>query len=343
MDEETKTKLAKLPVNILLSSHPKLIAMLAILSGVALTPFVVRFAWIGDYVAAGFIALVVGLLVTTSRQFFVKGTSLFGGLEIIITAGVAIAVVIEENPISITYWCFPFILASFLMLKRQVATVVSSIFAIYICYRIGLLHSYIDGIRLFISIGLSIFLANAFIKIVETKIAELEQKASTDPLTGTYNRLYLVDRLREEISQIKRYKKSSSIALLDLDNFKKINDEHGHDTGDKVLIDLVKVAKSRLRESDMIFRFGGEEFLILFPNTSSKQAYKVVDDLKSEIAEKLSFAGKSVTFSAGITDLSSGETVEDTLKRADNLLYDAKNNGRNQCAIYNDIHNASHA
>jgi len=343
MDEDTRTKLAKLPVNILLSSHPKLIAMLAIVSGVALIPFVVRFAWIGDYVAAGFIALVVALLVTTSRQFFVKGTSLFGGLEIIITAGVAIAVVIEENPISITYWCFPFILASFLMLKRQVATVVSAFFSLYVCYRIGMLHSYIDGIRLFIGIGLSVFLANAFIKIVELKIAELEQKASTDPLTGTYNRLYLTDRLREEISQIKRYHKNAAIALIDLDKFKLINDEHGHDVGDQVLVDLVSITKSRLRESDMMFRFGGEEFLILFPNTNSKQAFKVVDDLKAEIAKKLVLSGKSVTFSAGITDLSSKETVEETLKRADNLLYDAKNNGRNQCVIYHHMRKATHA
>lgn len=343
MDEETKTTLAKLPVNILLSSHPKLTAMLAVFSGVALVPFVIRFAWIGDYVAAGFIAIVVALLITTSRQFYIKGTSYLGGLEIIISAGIAIAVVIEENPISVTYWCFPFILASFLMLKRQVATIVSGIFSFYICYRIGILHSYIDGIRLFIGIGLSVFLANAFIKIVELKIAELEQKASTDPLTGTYNRLYLADRLKEEISQIKRYKKSGAIALLDLDNFKQINDQHGHDIGDKILVELVNIAKYRLRETDMMFRFGGEEFLILFTNTNSKQAYKVVEDLKTEIANQLVLDGKPVTFSAGITDLSSEETVEETIKRADNLLFDAKNNGRDQCVIYNHLRRATHA
>jgi diguanylate cyclase (GGDEF)-like protein len=171
------------------------------------------------------------------------------------------------------------------------------------------------------------------------RINLLEQEAVTDPLTGVFNRRYLDRRLHEEVARARRYSLSLSALLLDIDLFKQINDRHGHQAGDRVLLELGKMALEFLRETDVLARYGGEEFLILAPNTALDDARLVAERLRKRI-EMHDFDLRSdakgsealrVTASIGVARLGDGiDTAEKLIRAADENLYRAKHEGRNR-------------
>ncbi|WP_196158903.1 GGDEF domain-containing protein [Reinekea sp. G2M2-21] len=161
-----------------------------------------------------------------------------------------------------------------------------------------------------------------------------ERKMSQiDPLTQLPNRQGFTNRLDEELSRAKRYKHPLSIAILDIDFFKRINDEFGHLVGDKVLRMMAKEMKKVCRESDFISRFGGEEFILLLPQTNLQDAKIAVDKLRRHIAQcPFHYQNKPVklTISGGVAELQENEETDSWLDRADTALYDSKRNGRDQ-------------
>jgi diguanylate cyclase len=161
-----------------------------------------------------------------------------------------------------------------------------------------------------------------------------ERKLSMmDTLTQLPNRQGFNRRLEEELSRAQRYNHYLSIAILDIDFFKRINDDFGHLVGDKVLRMIAKEMKRKCRESDFIARFGGEEFILLLPQTSLEDAHIAVDKLRKHVEDcPFHYQNKPVplTISGGVAELVSGETVESWMDRADTALYESKHNGRNQ-------------
>ena len=171
------------------------------------------------------------------------------------------------------------------------------------------------------------------------RITLLEWESFTDSLTGVYNRRYMEKRLREEVAKARRYGVELTILLLDIDHFKPINDEHGHQAGDQVLIDLGAIVTEELRDTDILTRYGGEEFLVIGPNTSLTDATIVAKRLCQRI-ESHSFRLHTreapvleirVTVSIGVAHYGGTINSEESLIRAaDNNLYRAKDKGRNQ-------------
>lgn len=158
----------------------------------------------------------------------------------------------------------------------------------------------------------------------------LSSMAVTDSLTGCSNHRFLIQRLIEEIEKVSRYKNSLSLLLLDIDNFKSVNDEFGHPVGDIVLKKLADLFMKNSRKSDVFGRYGGEEFLLILPETDINQAFIICERLRILFANlEIGEVGRSVTFSGGLAEWN-GETDEAFLKCADELLYQAKNAGRNQ-------------
>ncbi|MBE9397205.1 diguanylate cyclase [Pontibacterium sp. N1Y112] len=171
-------------------------------------------------------------------------------------------------------------------------------------------------------------------KQLEHQLKELSQR---DALTGLLNRRYLQEDVTKRIAAYKRYKNSFSLAFLDIDYFKNINDTFGHDTGDYVLKELSLVVDKEKRESDVFARFGGEEFILVFPDTSQNAAAVFLERLRALI-ERLSFETPTgeVTFtvSMGLTEIMELDGDFDSIvKRADKALYEAKNQGRNRLVI----------
>jgi len=162
---------------------------------------------------------------------------------------------------------------------------------------------------------------------------EWQRLAIRDPLTGLYNRYYFEDRLDGEFERARRYKRPFSILMVDIDDFKKINDNYGHDTGDYVLRKIGEVLKTKTRRSDTQVRYGGEEFVLIIPDAGLRGAIQVGNKLCREI-RKLVFSTPtsvfSVTISTGVASSSakSYSHWKEILKDADRALYEAKANGK---------------
>ncbi|NWD69048.1 diguanylate cyclase [Pseudomonas gingeri] len=170
-------------------------------------------------------------------------------------------------------------------------------------------------------------------QVYRDHLEEQRQKALVDPLTGLPNRAAWSERLEQEMEQWQQRGNSLLIAMLDLDHFKRINDNYGHLAGDKVLKIIAGELRKRLRPGDFIARFGGEEFVLLVPNTSVTAGLKLVESLRAAIAAcPFHFKGERVTItvSVGLSAFRSGERSDHALKRADEALYRAKNAGRNR-------------
>jgi diguanylate cyclase (GGDEF)-like protein/PAS domain S-box-containing protein len=175
--------------------------------------------------------------------------------------------------------------------------------------------------------------------------AGLELLAMTDHLTSLYNRRYFMRRGAEEFKRAWRTNQPLSLLMMDIDHFKKVNDTHGHEAGDMVLQQVAAILKSRLRETDILGRMGGEEFAILLPNTQSKEAgllaeriRQSVGDVPFEIPGKLLTITIAITISIGVTvikDEMSG--IDDMLRNADAAMYNAKHCGGNRVSQYEDI------
>ncbi len=169
---------------------------------------------------------------------------------------------------------------------------------------------------------------------------ELRILASTDPMTKLYNRRYFTKISDHIFDLTKREKQNLSIVMLDIDKFKNVNDTYGHKVGDEVIISLANKLIEHQRKSDIVCRYGGEEFVILLPNTSIEGANILAQKIRKDIelfTTKLSSSESlKFTISLGVSqvDLENSKNIELALKRADDALYEAKETGRNRVCIY---------
>lgn len=160
---------------------------------------------------------------------------------------------------------------------------------------------------------------------------ELEHLSITDALTGIGNRRYFQIKMKEECARATRYKQPLSFILFDIDFFKRVNDEYGHNIGDDVLKAYTNLVASMLRENDTFCRIGGEEFIVLLPYVKKSAAQKVAEKLRHAIEECKKVV--PITMSFGVTQYRNGEDEESAFKRLDNALYKAKENGRNRVIV----------
>ncbi|MDO9467944.1 MAG: diguanylate cyclase [Thiobacillus sp.] len=175
--------------------------------------------------------------------------------------------------------------------------------------------------------------AESRIRQLETELAQMSALVREDPMTHSLNRRGLDDEFAREAARADRYGTPFSLAVLDVDNFKSLNDKRGHKAGDEALIHLVAVAKEELRITDHIARLGGEEFLIILPNTPLDEAERIVTRLQRSLTKKYFLDNNErvlITFSAGVAERSAGEAQEAAIGRADGAMYQAKLAGKNR-------------
>jgi diguanylate cyclase (GGDEF)-like protein len=164
-------------------------------------------------------------------------------------------------------------------------------------------------------------------KNIESRLTSL---SFTDALTGAYNRRYFAQRAQEEIDQAKRLNRSFSIIMFDLDHFKSVNDNFGHDAGDAVLKTVTSCIAEKIRKTDTLARWGGEEFVILLADITYGQAAKIAEKLRKHMMQTEMPQAGTVTASFGIATYQDGDTFDNLIRRADKLLYCAKMEGRNR-------------
>jgi diguanylate cyclase (GGDEF)-like protein len=165
---------------------------------------------------------------------------------------------------------------------------------------------------------------------LEELARSLDRRAATDPLTGLFNRGQFDRSLANEIMRAERYKTELSLLLFDIDYFKSVNDRFGHQAGDAVLVELSRYVGGHIRNSDVLARWGGEEFVVLSPGTSGAMACRFAGNLRAGIENLNIPEVGAITCSFGVTYYQTGDTADTLLARADEALYLAKRNGRNR-------------
>jgi len=167
--------------------------------------------------------------------------------------------------------------------------------------------------------------------------AEYERIASYDTLTGLLNRRAILEKVDEWLHHVGRYKGRLSVAMLDIDHFKRVNDKHGHRVGDRVLADLSSMMQRSIRKTDFVGRYGGEEFLIILPRTDAAGAAIMAERVRASLAGVPMHDAESSTFqvtaSLGIAEYVDGDDEDSLISRADAALYRAKEAGRNRVEI----------
>lgn len=186
-----------------------------------------------------------------------------------------------------------------------------------------------------IAVLFSVFLVTSVawglkLKAVNVK---LRRTSETDSLTGLLNRATLDKRFAQEIERAKRYGRAFSVILLDIDHFKQVNDQFGHLAGDRVLVACAQLLHASTRNTDVVGRWGGEEFLILCPETAGPEALQVAERICAAARTYGFEGGRPQTFSAGAAELGADDTLDSLLQRADTALYQAKSGGRDQARL----------
>lgn len=228
------------------------------------------------------------------------------------------------------YWAYPAATALFFLLPLREAIASNSVFISVMAVVSFTTFPAADFWRITFSLGLTCVFAMVFAWLVGKLQQELTRLATTDPLTGCLNRSQLADILNAQIQMRERYERVSSLVLLDLDFFKTINDQWGHLAGDRVLKEMALRLRKRLRDSDQLFRIGGEEFMMVLPETRLKDANTLAHQLLTSISAHPFLEDIKVTASASVAEVCQGETWSVWLNRADQSLYQAKSLGRNQ-------------
>jgi two-component system cell cycle response regulator len=166
-------------------------------------------------------------------------------------------------------------------------------------------------------------------------LERLKELAITDDLTKLYNSRHFYNQLENEINRYKRYQRPLSLLLIDVDHFKEYNDTYGHLEGDKVLFNIAKLIKSCLRTMDTAYRYGGEEFTVILPETTCNAAMMVSERINKVVKDDLFIEDdkKDLSVSIGVTEYLPGELVTEFVRRADKAMYIAKEGGRNRTSF----------
>ncbi len=238
-------------------------------------------------------------------------------------------------------WSIMIVAVSYLLLPTRIANefaiiYISITFLIVILHIVGLVHlPYKPGVyitTLFAQL-IIVVIGNSVLKELQWKLLALEKLVNFDYLTKAYSRRKILEILEIEISRTLRYKRPLTVLLFDVDNFKQINDTFGHSFGDEVLKNIIHVVKKVIRSSDYIGRLGGEEFLIILPETNGEDAYKVAEKIRKEVENFFEREfGKKITISVGLFEVSHEKpiSVEEVLHFADLAMYHAKKTGKNR-------------
>ncbi len=231
------------------------------------------------------------------------------------------------------FWMYATLLANFFLVGRGLAAIFSAVGLLVLVGFTGAFESAGHRISFLITASLVSLFAYIFAARSESQRLQLEMLATLDSLTGLGNRRAMEQELQIAVETWKRSRAMFGLVMLDLDFFKRVNDSYGHDAGDRVLVDVAALMRNSTRKVDRLFRFGGEEFVLLLPGTNLVGLQCAAENLRSKIAAELKGPAGQVTSSLGCAVLGPDEDWTSWLARADAALYQAKAGGRNRAVV----------
>lgn len=308
----------------------RVMSALGIAAAVVLLPFAVYHFVCGEYLlGAGMLAAFFILAIDTLAIHWKRKPPIPFELLLVPAIG-GMTLALHDQKFYGALWAYPAVLLFHFAMPRHKANLFS---IVTLLATGGLMAHYIGTeitVRFTVTLTLTIVLINLALNIIEDLHHRLIEQAILDPLTGAFNRRHMDSCLDYAIERSKRAGAPATLLLIDVDHFKRINDTHGHVAGDRVLGEIVRVVSQRARKLDLLFRIGGEEFLLLLPDTREDSAAIVAEDIRIAVAAAALLKELRVTVSIGVSELHPGETASTWLKHADDAMYVAKNNGRDR-------------
>lgn len=315
-----------------------IITLMGLLGVVGISPYAIYRLAQGNYLVG-----IADVVIVTSTIFAVlfawrTGDTVKPGICVSVIFSAAATLITIKLGVNGLFWIYPLILFNFFMVspgKALSATLlVMAALAGHALYWPGtVFESHYQMISFLVTSGTASGLTFIFASRTRNQRDQLQQLAVLDPLTGARNRRAMNEELKIASASQRRHGDCYAVLVMDLDSFKQINDTYGHQAGDQVLMDFVELLKAHSRKEDRLFRFGGEEFLLLLPNTDLASLQVVASHLQQQVAQHLQGPGGPVTMSSGGAILQRGEHWEAMLKRADQHLYQAKSAGRNRAIL----------
>lgn len=305
---------------------------LSILAVAGLLPFAVHDFLKARYPLAISIAVVVAAFAVDGWALRARRPPPVPYALFVLPIAAAITLSLATQGVIGAFWCYPAVLFFFFVLSRVAANLCSAVLLVVGTVAV---HRYV-GMRETVRFAATLVLTIAVINVIQNIIRELQRRlvaqAITDSLTGAFNRRYMETRLAEALEGMRRHPAPVSLLIIDIDHFKRVNDEHGHKAGDAVLQALVALLRRRARAVDLLFRMGGEEFVLLLPDTPEDDAVTAAEDLRRAVEEAPLLPGRNVTVSVGVGAARPDDTVDSWIKATDAALYAAKEAGRNRVA-----------
>lgn len=315
-----------------------ILTLMGLIGVVGITPYAVYRLLEKNYWVAAADVVIVSSTIAAMLYAWRSGDTARAGIAVAVVLSASATLIAIKLGINGLFWIYPLILFNFFMVSPGKALLVMLLvlgsltgYALSVPGTVFESH-YQIGSFLVTSLMASIL---TFIFAYRTRMQrdQLQLLAVLDPLTGARNRRAMNQELNIAASVQRRHGVSYALLVMDLDHFKKINDQHGHLAGDRVLRDFVTLINRSSREEDRLFRFGGEEFLLLLPNTDLASLRSSATHLQAQVAEHLKGPSGPVTMSSGGAILRPEEHWESALQRADQCLYQAKDAGRNRTVI----------
>jgi len=303
-----------------------------------ITPFAAM-RFLQGNVVAGLIDTSILLTICSGMAYaWITGDTRRSGMVLAVFAcagAVAVAATVGEVGL---FWLYPCLVTTFFLVSPRIATLLN---LTSIAAMVAQSDVFQSDIQMWTFIATAIVVsatALAFAQRTDSQRERLEQLATIDPLTGVKNRRAMDEELNLAASHAERTGLPYALVMLDIDHFKKVNDEFGHGVGDLVLIDLVTLIQQSTRKSDQLFRYGGEEFVLLLPGVDGTGLEAVMGNLQHILRKKVKHPGGAISASFGVALLKQGEQVESWLERADSALYAAKEAGRNRVVYSDTVH-----
>ena len=246
----------------------------------------------------GFIyfSIVIYLLVN-KRQY------LWRGRGFVLFIPITMLNVINVHPEFGIYWAYVGVLSFFLALEVRDACISVSLFLAFTFYFVNVLYPLPVQLRIYATLSLVTIFSFVLSYLIERLLKEVNSLVIRDPLTNALNRHSFLNSVEQALSEYQRYKIPATMLIFDLDYFKSINDTYGHQAGDRVLKMVSQVVQGRLRESDQLFRYGGEEFAVLLNHTCLPDAEVIANELRSLIEKQNYHIDRTVTVSGGVSDI----------------------------------------
>lgn len=315
-----------------------IIALMGVIGVLGISPYAVYRLLHGNYLVGIADCIIVLSTVAAVIYAWRSGDTEKPGLYLCAVFSVGSTLIAINLGVNGLFWIYPLILFNFFMVSpgKAIAAsllVLTGLVGHSLWVSGSVFDSHYQMVSFLVTSAMAGVLTFIFAYRTRTQRDQLQVLAIHDPLTGARNRRAMNEELKIAVSSQRRHGRQHGVLALDLDHFKQINDQHGHHAGDLVLVEFVELIKANSRKEDRLFRFGGEEFLLLLPDTNLQGLETAAEHLLECIRSHLRGPGGVVTTSIGGAMLRRDETWSHWLQRADQCLYQAKSSGRNRCVI----------